>query len=236
MPSAAATAAKPVSFTTSLDPANPIGLLEKVFDFIAKESDFPAKMNDSDVSKQIQQMVSFIRQEVEERANEIFVSAEEEFNIEKLQIKVLHAQDDVVNEMKKSTSKELLNVSRDHRVYKNLLKDVIVQSLVRLKEPVVLLHCRKDDVHLVVFVLDSAKGQYASKVNVDPPEIFIDDVHLPLHLLTTMLMVIFFSRGVVLASQDGKIVCGNTLDARLDVAFNKKLPEIRKWLFGQVGA
>ncbi|KAE8673384.1 V-type proton ATPase subunit E [Hibiscus syriacus] len=267
--SAVATAAKPISFTTSLDPANPVGFMEKVFDFITKESDFPTKMNDSDVSKQIQQMVSFIRQEAEERANEIFVSTEEEFNIEKLQlveaekkkimleyekkekqvevrkkieysiqlnasrIKVLQAQDDVVNEMKKSASKELLNVSRDHRVYKNLLKDVIVQSLVRLKEPAILLRCRKDDVHLMVSVLDLTKGEYASKVNVDPPKIFIDDVHLPLHPLTTTLMVFFCSGGIVLASQYGKIVCENTLDARLDVAFIKKHIEICKWLFGQ---
>ncbi|KAM0994601.1 hypothetical protein EV2_010419 [Malus domestica] len=43
-------------------------------------------MNDADVSKQIQQMVRFIRQEAEEKANEISVSAEEEFNIEKLQL------------------------------------------------------------------------------------------------------------------------------------------------------
>lgn len=35
------------------------------------------KMNDADVSKQIQQMVRFIRQEAEEKANEISVSAEE---------------------------------------------------------------------------------------------------------------------------------------------------------------
>ena len=34
-------------------------------------------MNDADVSKQIQQMVGFIRQEAEEKANEISVSAEE---------------------------------------------------------------------------------------------------------------------------------------------------------------
>jgi V-type H+-transporting ATPase subunit E len=34
-------------------------------------------MNDADVSKQIQQMVRFIRQEAEEKANEILVSAEE---------------------------------------------------------------------------------------------------------------------------------------------------------------
>lgn len=34
------------------------------------------------------------------------------------------------------------------------------------------------------------------------------------------------SGGVVLASQDGKIVCENTLDARLDVVFRQKLPEV----------
>ncbi|KAL4341125.1 hypothetical protein GQ457_08G034390 [Hibiscus cannabinus] len=237
-------------------------------------------MNDADVSKQIQQMVRFIRQEAEEKANEISVSAEEEFNIEKLQlveaekkkirqeyekkekqveirkkieysmqlnasrIKVLQAQDDVVNEMKGSASKDLLNVSNDHHVYKTLLKDLIVQSLVRLKEPAVLLRCRKEDLHLVESVMDSAKEEYASKVDVNPPEIFIDDVHLPpgpshhhgfFHHHAEAHGP-FCSGGVVIASRDGKIVCENTLDARLDVAFSKKLPEIRKWLFGQVAA
>ncbi|XWS61742.1 hypothetical protein CRYUN_Cryun07bG0151800 [Craigia yunnanensis] len=234
-------------------------------------------MNDADVSKQIQQMVRFIRQEAEEKANEISVSAEEEFNIEKLQlveaekkkirqeyekkekqveirkkieysmqlnasrIKVLQAQDDVVNSMKELASKELLNVSHDHlhhhhHVYKKLLKDLIVQSLVRLKEPAVLLRCRKNDVHLVESVLDSAKEEYASKVNVHPPEIFIDNVHLPPAPSHHNAHGPFCSGGVVLASRDGKIVFENTLDARLDVAFRKKLPEIRKWLFGQVVA
>ncbi|GMI95425.1 vacuolar ATP synthase subunit E1, embryo defective 2448 [Hibiscus trionum] len=237
-------------------------------------------MNDADVSKQIQQMVRFIRQEAEEKANEISVSAEEEFNIEKLQlveaekkkirqeyekkekqveirkkieysmqlnasrIKVLQAQDDVVNEMKGSASKDLLNVSHDHHVYKRLLKDLIVQSLVRLKEPAVLLRCRKEDLHLVESVLDSAKEEYASKVDVHPPEIFVDDVHLPpgpshhhgfFHHHAEAHGP-FCSGGVVIASRDGKIVFENTLDARLDVAFSKKLPEIRKWLFGQVAA
>ena len=32
----------------------------------------------------------------------------------------------------------------------------------------------------------------------------------------------------MLASHDGKIVCENTLDARLDVMFRKKLPEVKK--------
>ena len=42
-------------------------------------------------------------------------------------IKVLQAQDDVVNSMKEAASKELLNVSQNEHVYKNLLKDLIVQ-------------------------------------------------------------------------------------------------------------
>ncbi|XP_022935239.1 V-type proton ATPase subunit E-like [Cucurbita moschata] len=229
-------------------------------------------MNDADVSKQIQQMVRFIRQEAEEKANEISVSAEEEFNIEKLQlveaekkkirqeyekkekqveirkkieysmqlnasrIKVLQAQDDVVNSMKEAASKELLNVSQNEHVYKNLLKDLIVQSLLRLKEPAVLLRCRESDVHLVESVLGSAAVEYAEKVKVHEPEIIVDHVHLPPGPSHHNHHGLFCSGGVVLASRDGKIVCENTLDARLDVVFRKKLPEIRKSLFSQADA
>ncbi|KAL3828602.1 hypothetical protein ACJIZ3_017404 [Penstemon smallii] len=229
-------------------------------------------MNDNDVSKQIQQMVRFIRQEAEEKANEISVSAEEEFNIEKLQlveaekkkirqeyerkekqvdvrkkieysmqlnasrIKVLQAQDDLVNSMKEAASKELLRVNHDNNSYKNLLKDLIVQSLLRLKEPSVLLRCRKDDVHLVESVLHSAKEEYAHKENVHSPEIIVDHIYLPPAPSNQNAHAAYCSGGVVLASRDGKIVFENSLDARLDVVFRKKLPEIRKSLFSQIAA
>ncbi|XP_065856169.1 V-type proton ATPase subunit E-like [Euphorbia lathyris] len=230
-------------------------------------------MNDADVSKQIQQMVRFIRQEAEEKANEISVAAEEEFNIEKLQlveaekkkirqeyerkekqvdvrkkieysmqlnasrIKVLQAQDDVVNAMKEAAAKDLLNVSSNHHVYKKLLKDLVVQSLLRLKEPAVLLRCRKDDLHFVESVLDSAKQEYADKVDVHTPEIIVDNtIFLPPAPTHHNAHGLYCSGGVVLASRDGKIVFENTLDARLDVVFRKKLPEIRKRLCGQTVA
>ena len=229
-------------------------------------------MNDADVSKQIQQMVRFIRQEAEEKANEISVSAEEEFNIEKLQlveaekkkirqeyekkekqveirkkieysmqlnasrIKVLQAQDDVVNDMKEAASKELLSIGQNEHVYKNLLKDLIVQSLLRLKEPAVLLRCRKSDVYLVESVLGSAAVEYAEKEKVHEPEIIVDHVHRPPSPIHHHQHVPSCSGGVVLASRDGKIVFENTFEARLDVVFRKKLPEIRKSLFSQVAA
>jgi vacuolar-type H+-ATPase subunit E/Vma4 len=36
---------------------------------------------------------------------------------------------------------------------------------------------------------------------------------------------------VFLRSQDGLIVCENSLDARVDLAIEQLLPEIRTWLF-----
>ncbi|XP_010541394.1 PREDICTED: V-type proton ATPase subunit E1-like [Tarenaya hassleriana] len=230
-------------------------------------------MNDEDVSRQLLQMVRFIRQEAEEKANEIAIAAEEEFNIEKLQlveaekkkirqefekkekqveirkkieysmqlntsrIEVLQAQNDVVNAMKDNASKELLNLSRDVHTYRRLLKDLIVQCLVRLKEPCVLLRCREMDLSLVEFVLDNAKDEYTAKFKIHAPEIIVDhQVFLPPPPKHHHSHGLHCSGGVVMASRDGKIVCENTLDARLDVAFRNKLPDIRKSLFGHVAA
>ncbi|XP_076945183.1 V-type proton ATPase subunit E-like [Bidens hawaiensis] len=233
-------------------------------------------MNDADVSKQIQQMVRFIRQEADEKANEISVSAEEEFNIEKLQIveaekkkirqeyerkqkqvevrkkieysmqlnasriKVLQAQDDLVSAMREAASKDLLNVShhnfQHHHNYEGLLKSLIVQGLLRLKEPSVLLRCRKEDVHKVHAVLHAARAEYAERTHVHEPEIIVDSIHLPPAPSHHDPHARSCSGGVVLASRDGKIVFENTLDARLDVVFRGKLPEIRKLLFSQVAA
>ncbi|KAL0285985.1 UNVERIFIED_CONTAM: V-type proton ATPase subunit E2 [Sesamum angustifolium] len=215
-------------------------------------------MNDADGS--LTQGEVHIGQEAQEKANEISLSAEEEFNIEKLQIveaekkkirqdyerktkqvevrkkieysmqlnasriKVLQAQDDVVSEMKDAASKELLRVSDN--IYKALLKGLIVQSLLRLKEPSILLRCREMDVSLVNSVLEDAKREYAKKAKVQAPSITIDKVYLPPPPSSKQPLGPSCSGGVVLASQDGKIVCENTLDARLDVVFRQKLPEV----------
>lgn len=57
----------------------------------------------------------------------IFSCSEYSMQLNASRIKVLQAQDDVVNSMKDAASKELLNVSGDHHVYKRLLKELIVQ-------------------------------------------------------------------------------------------------------------
>ncbi|KAK3138459.1 hypothetical protein QOZ80_5AG0369190 [Eleusine coracana subsp. coracana] len=227
-------------------------------------------MNDADVGKQIQQMVRFILQEAEEKASEITVAAEEEFNIEKLQlvesekkrvrqeydrkekqvdvrrkieystelnaarIEVLQAQDGVVTRMKESAGEALLRVTKDANSYKKVLKSLIVQSLLRMREPSLVLRCREADRGMVEAVLEAAKKEYAEKAKVNLPKVIIDGkVYLPPYKSTRDAHGPSCSGGIVLASHDGKIVCDNTLHARLNVSFRQKLPEIRKKLHSQ---
>jgi vacuolar-type H+-ATPase subunit E/Vma4 len=42
---------------------------------------------------------------------------------------------------------------------------------------------------------------------------------------------LFSAGGVLLSAQDEKIVCDNTLDQRLSLAFDSLLPEIRRTIF-----
>jgi hypothetical protein len=57
----------------------------------------------------------------------LLVNSEYSMQLNASRIKVLQAQDDLVNKMKDDAMKELLLVSHNHHEYKNLLKDLIVQ-------------------------------------------------------------------------------------------------------------
>ncbi|KAG0614864.1 hypothetical protein M758_6G209800 [Ceratodon purpureus] len=173
-------------------------------------------MNEAEVNKQIQQMVHFIRQEAEEKANEIAVSTEEEFNIDKLQmvdaekkkiradydrkerlvtlrkkienstqlnaqrLRYLHAQDDLLRRMRDAAERQLATISNQQGPYAKFLEALIIQGLLRLREPSVQIRCRKDDLHLVQAVIQSACEIYANKATVEVPKVIVDDkVFLP---------------------------------------------------------
>ncbi|XVF10057.1 hypothetical protein REPUB_Repub07fG0150700 [Reevesia pubescens] len=59
---------KPVSFNARLDPSNPVGFLEKVFDFVAKESDFLVKEN---VDKEIAAIVRVAKEKSKKKVEEV---------------------------------------------------------------------------------------------------------------------------------------------------------------------
>ncbi|CAD6233512.1 unnamed protein product [Miscanthus lutarioriparius] len=100
-----------------------------------------------------------IRQEYDRKEKQVGIKKKIDYSMQlsASRIKVLQAQDDLVTDMLESARKDLLRISRDHQTYKKLLKILIVQSLLRLKEPAVLLRCRKEDLELVDSVFGVCK-------------------------------------------------------------------------------
>lgn len=101
-------------------------------------------MNEAEANRQIEQMVMFIKQEAEEKANEISMSAEEEFNLEKLNLletektrirKEYERKESQVEANKKIESSKQLNLQRlkvlDAK--QSMIKDVFAAAKAELK-------------------------------------------------------------------------------------------------------
>jgi len=216
-------------------------------------------MNDRDVREQLKRMVAFIESEARDKANEIRVRAEEEFQVQKQSIeqtekqkitkqferqekevevqrriavsnainqnrlKVLKAREDIVMKLYADAKRQLQTIPQNKADYKKLLQQLVLQALLKLQEPNVLVRVREQDRDLVRDVLAPAAAAYKEKTGVSS-SLSIDT--------TQVLNAQTCAGGVVLMSQDGRIVCDNTLDQRLALAFEKRLPEVRKMLFG----
>lgn len=226
-------------------------------------------MNDSEVVKQIDQMVRFIKQEAEEKANEIAISSEEEFNISKLQLlelekqkirkeyerregqitvkrkieaskqlnesrlKVLQAREVVLADLVREAREKLAALTKDRSKYSALLSDLLVQALYKLSEPKCFVRCRQCDLPLVKEVLEPSKKKYSSTFGQGTPLVSIDEKTFLPPPPTGDDEIESCIGGIAVVSDDGKIVCSNTLDDRLRISYQGNLPSVREMLFGQ---
>jgi len=145
-------------------------------------------------------------------------------------LKVLQARDEYTDAIYQEAKKRLFSISLDQQKYKRLLHDVILQGLLRLQEPKVSIVCRKEDVSLVKEVMKEAGTNYQEKLR-KTVEVSLDEtIHLPAG--NDPIEQKRCSGGVILSAQDGKIIVSNTLDVRLQTAFEQTLPKARNMLFG----
>lgn len=230
-----------------------------------------AAMNEQEVERQIDQMVRFIKQEAEEKANEIKVSSEEEFNIEKLQlldteknkikkeyerresqievkkkidqskqlnesrIGVLQAREEALHSILKDAQSQIAALTKDKKKYKNLLTDLIVQALGKMLETEVVVRVREVDKDLVKESAEAAKSKFKDNFpGIAVPTLVIDTKSYlaPPPSGKNEEESDSCSGGVVVTNRDGSIVCSNTLDDRLEIAYTQNLPDIRGILFG----
>jgi len=128
--------------------------------------------------------------------------------------------------------KRLGTVSKDTALYTKLIRDLIIQGLIKLHEPKVQIIVRKQDLALVESILSSAVEEYKKRSDRTADVTVSKETFLPPGPESTTDEANVCSGGIVLSSNEGKIICANTLDARLSMAFEQKLPEIRTLLFG----
>lgn len=217
-------------------------------------------MDEREVQVQINQMVQFIKKEAEEKSNEIKAAAQEEYTIQKqtmveaekakirkeyerkrsqietkkkiesstqlnsARLRVLQAQQDAVQEAVDSARQSLGSISQSQQ-YKSLITGLIAQAIAKLGTGTSLkVRCLQKDADVVTACLEPARGQYTQQTGKQAPSLSMDTAN-PLDSSV--------SGGVVVSSDDGKIVCDNTLDSRLSIVVKKVLPEVRQILFAE---
>jgi len=175
-----------------------------------------------------------IMKEYERREKQIEVqkkiAASNELNQSRL--KVLKSRDDAIQRILVDAQQRLSQVGKPGEQYQTLLKGLIIQGLVRLNEPRVQVVVRKQDIDLVKGVLEAAVQGYAA-LGGRKVDLSLDEKNFLPPGPSEGYKGPVCSGGVILSALDGKIICKNTLDARLGLAFEQRLPEVRVKLYGR---
>jgi len=146
-------------------------------------------------------------------------------------LKILKAREEALDQIYHETVQRLNHIS-ESADYKDLLKNLIVQGLMRLGEPVVSVSVREVDAKLAESVLNSAAELYHKKTN-KTVSLSIDRSHPLPPPPSEKRSGPSSAGGVLLSANEGKVLCNNTLEQRLTLAFEQLLPQIRLALFGR---
>jgi V-type H+-transporting ATPase subunit E len=148
----------------------------------------------------------------------------------------MRERDERMRVLKKETLSRLAEIPK-HPKYVELLRLLITESLMTLCEKVVYVQCRKEDealvtaqiepaVHSFVDIMGKASGRAVTvKLTLDKEN------YLPPGPVEGSEAASCCG-GVVLYAKNKTIICRNTLDARLDIAFDNLTPQLRGLLFG----
>jgi len=215
-------------------------------------------LSDADVSKQIKQMMAFIEQEANEKAEEIDAKAEEEFNIEKgrlvqqQRLKIMEyyeRKEKQVELQKKIQSSNMLNQARlkvlkardDH--VSNLLEESKKQLVginkdqgkyAKLLEGLIaqgLCQLIENQVTVRCRAADKGMVEAAIPAAAKTAQGLINKGEINVKIDENFLLP-ESAGGVELYASKGKIKVDNTLEARLSMIAQNMLPQIRTKLFG----
>ncbi|XP_008578650.1 PREDICTED: V-type proton ATPase subunit E 2 isoform X2 [Galeopterus variegatus] len=185
-------------------------------------------LSDVDVQKQIKQMMAFIEQEASEKAEEIDAKAEEEFNIEKgrlvqtQRLKIMEYYEKKEKQIEQQKKIQMSTMRNQARLEVLRARDELISALLRLLEPVMIVRCRPQDLLLVEAAVQKAIPEY----------MMVSQKHVKVQIDQGAHLAVNAAGGVEVYSSDQRIKVSNTLESRLDLLAQQKMPEIRMALFG----
>jgi len=149
-------------------------------------------------------------------------------------LRALKARDEATQGILAETHKRLIELTREPTSYKVLLKGLVLQGLSKLEEDKVTVVVRLQDRKLVEQVIPDAVAEFTVKTGRNV-ELSIDNTLFlpPGPPERPKIEGEVCSGGVILSANNGKIVCSNTLDARLAMAWEQQQPFVRITLFGR---
>jgi V-type H+-transporting ATPase subunit E len=137
----------------------------------------------------------------------------------------MKARDDLLGNLKEGTLTKLAAFCKSSG-YETFVKQLIIEGLIKIEEPVVEVQCRKCDEAIVKKVLASAVSEYH--------ELMTAAGHTPkcsASVCATFLPDDATVGGVVLVAQGFRVMVDNTVEERLQIAYYDQLPKVRSSLF-----
>jgi V-type H+-transporting ATPase subunit E len=113
--------------------------------------------------------------------------------------------------------------------YPHLVQKLIVQALIKIEETEATVYCRAEDVDIVSQILPDAVTEYIEIIERET-ECKLS-CNVVLNSDRTMDLPAATFGGIKITALNGKIVCDNTMSARLKLVYTELLPSIRAILF-----
>mmetsp|Transcript_15705 Transcript_15705/g.15844 ORF Transcript_15705/g.15844 Transcript_15705/m.15844 type:complete len:221 (-) Transcript_15705:84-746(-) len=140
-------------------------------------------------------------------------------------VKKMKARDELLEALKRDCVTKLAGVASS-KAYASLVKNLIIQGLIKIQEDVTQIHCRVEDKSIVEGQLSAAVSEYKAvmaKAGHKPnPQVTIS---------RNTLQSKACSGGIIVSACDGRIVLNQTVDERLEIAYHDIMPTVRKELF-----
>ncbi|CAD8177670.1 unnamed protein product [Paramecium pentaurelia] len=143
----------------------------------------------------------------------------------------MQARFELIQRLKEEVRQKMAKLIQDQSVYRELLKNLIVQGMIKLLEPRIELTCLEQDVSLVRSILGECQEEFQQIIKKETIKDFKTTLSINQSQYLTEKMGKPILGGVVLSCANSRIVCSNTLDDRLELSLQEFLPDIRNGLF-----